>query len=218
MRIGIIERLWRYPVKSLAPEALTSVDVGAGGFPGDRAGALMVTTPGHARAGKPLRGKEHHLLHTVSSPAAAAALAAAAGVGVDVVRGEHFFDAQPVSLIWDTWLRDVETLAGRDLDPLRYRPNIFVRAAHGFAAAERELVGATVAAGGAVLRVVATIGRCVTTTYDVATGESDPAVLRAVAQHRANTLGIYCTVERPGTAALHDGIELLTPAPPPAGD
>lgn len=211
MRIGTVERLWRYPVKSLAPEPLTAVDVDPGGFPGDRAGALLVTTPDHARAGKPLRGKEHHLLHTVDSPAAAVALAAAAGVGVDVVRGEHFFDAQPVSLIWDSWLREVETLVGRELDPQRYRPNIFVRAAGGFAAPERDLVGATLAVGGARLRVVATIGRCVTTTYDVATGESDPAVLRAVAQHRANTLGVYCTVERPGRAALDDGIDRLTP-------
>jgi len=57
--------------------------------------------------------------------------------------------------------------------------------------------------------VVATIGRCVTTTYDIATGASDPAVLREVAQRRGNTVGVYCRVETPGNVANGDAIRQL---------
>jgi len=209
MRIGTVAGLWRYPVKSLAAEALAQVMVEMDGLAGDRTTALIVSNTGHARSGKPFRGKEHHLLHTVATPQAARVTAAGSGVELQTVRGERYFDAQPVSLIWDTWLHDVEALVGQPLDPLRFRPNLFAHAAPGFVARERALIGATIGVGGAVLRVVATIGRCVTTTYDVATGMSDPAVLREVAQHRANTVGVYCTVERSGSVARGDSIARL---------
>jgi uncharacterized protein len=209
MLIGTVAGLWRYPVKSLAAEALAEVMVEPDGLAGDRRSALIVSSADHARSGKPFRGKEHHLLHTVVTPQAAQRTAADSGVELRAVSGERYFDAQPVSLIWDTWLRDVEALVGRPLDPLRYRPNLFAHAAPGFAAREHALVGATIGVGGAVLRVVATIGRCVTTTYDVATGASDPAVLREVAQRRANTVGVYCTVERSGSVARGDTIAML---------
>jgi uncharacterized protein YcbX len=196
-------------VKSLAAEALVEVLVESSGFPGDRGTALIVSNAGHARTGKPFRGKEHRLLHTVTSPKAAQALGAAAGIELEAVTGEHFFDAQPISLLFDTWLHDVELLVGRPLEPLRYRPNIFALAAPGFDAREHALVDTTLRAGTVRLHVVATIGRCVTTTYDLATGEGDPAVLREVAQRRANTVGVYCAVEHPGAIAHADPIMLL---------
>ncbi len=201
MLIGTVANLWRYPVKSLAAEALQNAVVESGGFAGDRGTALLVTSPDHARAGKPYRGKEHHLLHTVATPGAAQALGAEAGVALRRVSGDHFFDAQPLSLIFDTWLRDVEELVGRSLDPLRYRPNIFAAATPDFADREAALVGASIDIGDVALRVVATIGRCITTTYDIATGASDPAILREVAQQRKNVVGVYCTIERTGTIA-----------------
>jgi uncharacterized protein YcbX len=204
--IGRVANLWRYPVKSLAAEALQTTAVDSGGFAGDRSMALIVTSPGNARTGKPFRGKEHHLLHTVATPDAAQALGAAAGVALQRVAGDHFFDAQPLSLIFDTWLHDVEELVGRSLDPLRYRPNIFACATADFADREAALVGASVDVGDVALRVVATIGRCVTTTYDIASGASDPAILREVAQRRKNIVGVYCTVERTGTIAPGDRI------------
>jgi uncharacterized protein YcbX len=206
MRIGTVDALWRYPVKGLAAEPLDAVEIESDGLAGDRRAALLVADAAHARAGKPFRGKEHNLLHTATTLQAARDLGAAAGVTLEPVGGERYFDAQPVSLIWDLWLQDVETLVGRRLDPLRYRPNIFIRATPPFGRREPDLVGATIAVGGAVLQVVATIGRCITTTYDVATGQRDADVLRAVAQQRANTVGVYCTVMRTGTATIGDAV------------
>jgi uncharacterized protein YcbX len=206
MLIGTIAGLWRYPVKSLAAQPLVSVMIEPDGIAGDRRTALLVTSADHPRSGKPFRGKEHGLLHTVATPRAARALGAEAGVELQAVSAGRYFDAQPISLIWDSWLHDVEMLVGYALDPLRYRPNLFAQAASGFSLREHALIGATIDIGAAALRVVAPIHRCVTTTYDVATGHSDPAVLREVAQRRANTLGVYCTVERSGAVARGDAI------------
>jgi MOSC domain-containing protein len=207
MDLGTIAGLWRYPVKSLKAEPLTRVRILADGLEGDRTAALIVETPTHARAGKPYRGKESAQLHLTSDPETAASYAADAKVMVTLDRGQpRWFDAGPVSVLFDLWVRDVEALVGEALDPLRWRPNVYVRAAPEFSRREPALVGATLRAGTTVLRVVGTIGRCVTPTYDVGTGEPLPLVLEAVATQRDNVVGVYCEVVTPGEVALGDGV------------
>jgi len=209
MHAGTVAALWRYPVKSLRAEPLARATVLADGLEGDRTAALVVETPSHARAGKPYRGKESSRLHLTADPETAATYAADANVMVTLDRGEpRWFDARPVSVLFDLWVRDVEALVGEALDPLRWRPNVFVRAMPEFVRREPELVGATLRAGTVVLRVVATIKRCVTPTYDVATGASSPLVLEAVAAQRDNVVGIYCEVVTPGELAVGDALEL----------
>jgi len=203
--LGIVAALWRYPTKSLRFEALERTEIGERGLPGDRSGALFVASPDHARSGKTFRGKEHHLLHTVAEPEAAISLAALDGVRLEERTDGPFFDSRPVSLIFDRWLAELETVLGMQLDPLRFRPNIFVRAA-GAVANERDLVGKTLRVGEAELRVAEPIERCVTPSYDVQSGERQPQVQRAVVGTRNNVMGIYCTVERAGTVALGDEI------------
>lgn len=205
MDLGTVAALWRYPVKSLRAEPLARATVLADGLAGDRTAALVVETPSHARAGKPFRGKESAQLHLTADPETAASYAADAGVAVSLDRSApRWFDAGEVSLLLDLWVGDAEALVGEVLDPLRWRPNVYVRAAPGFVRREAALVGATLRAGGVVLHVTATIKRCVTTTYDVATGERLPRVLEAVATERANVMGVYCRVVTPGEIALGD--------------
>jgi uncharacterized protein YcbX len=207
MDIGTIAALWRYPVKALKAEPLTRVAILPDGLDGDRTAALLVETPTHARAGKPFRGKESPLLHLTSDPETAASYAADANVLVTLARDQpRWFDARPVSILLDLWVHDAEALVGEPLDPLRWRPNVYVRAAPGFAKREADLVGATLRSGDVVLRVVDTIKRCVTTTYDVATGESDQRVLGEVARTRANVMGIYCEVVTPGIVNVGDAL------------
>ncbi len=209
MDVGRIAGLWRYPVKSLKAEPLRRAAVLADGLDGDRTAALVVETPTHARAGKPYRGKESAHLHLTADPATAASYAADANVLVTLDRAQpRWFDAGPVSVLLDLWVHDVEALVGEPLDPLRWRPNVYVTAAPGFAKREADLVGATLRAGSVVLRVVDTIGRCVTPTYDVATGASLPLVLEAVARERDNTVGVYCEVVTPGELALGDTLRI----------
>jgi hypothetical protein len=214
MDVGTIANLWRYPVKSLKAEPLKHVQILADGLAGDRTAALRVETPTHARAGKPFRGKESPKLHLTADPETAASYAADAGVMVTLAHDEpRWFDAFPVSILLDLWVHDVEELVGEPLDPLRWRPNLYVAAAPGFAKRETDLVGATLHAGSVVLRVVDTDKRCVTTTYDIATGESDPRVLGEVARQRDNVVGIYCEVLTPGMVAIGDRVtaDFLSP-------
>jgi uncharacterized protein len=215
MDFGTIAALWRYPVKALKAEPLTRVEILPDGLAGDRTAALIVETPTHARAGKPFRGKESPLLHLTRDPETAASYAADANVLVTLSREEpRWFDARPVSILLDLWVADAEALVGVPLDPLRWRPNLYVRAAPGFAKREGDLVGATLRSGDVVLRVVDTIKRCVTTTYDVATGESDPRVLGEVARNRANVMGIYCEVVTPGVVSIGDAFVSDPPRSP----
>lgn len=209
MDVGRIAQLWRYPTKSLMAEPLQRVAVQADGLEGDRTAALVVESPAHARTGKPYRGKESPYLHLTRDPATAASYAADANVLVTLSRAEpRWFDAGPVSVLLDLWVRDVEALVGEPLDPQRWRPNLYVTAAPGFAKREADLVGSVLHAGGAVLRVVKTIHRCVTPTYDVATGDPLPLVLEAVAAQRGNVVGVYCDVEATGELAVGDGVRL----------
>lgn len=206
--LGDLAAIWRYPVKSLAAEPLETARIEEGGIPGDRAAALFVQS-GHAREGKPYRGKEHNLLHTTADAGRAVELAAERGVVIARQASEpHYFDAAAISLIFDRWIDEVSAYVETPLDPLRWRPNLYARAGGGFSYKETDLLGRTIEAGDAVLRVSDTIRRCVTTTYDIRTGESDHDVLLYVAQRRANVMGVYCEVERAGTVRAGDALRL----------
>jgi uncharacterized protein YcbX len=205
--LATIARLWRYPVKALAAEPLDAARVVWSGLEGDRQSALFVSSPGHARSGKPYRGKEHNLLHTVRSSERAIDLAAERDVSLDERGDGPYFDAEAVSIVFDIWLAEVEAAAGTTLDPLRFRPNVYALAEPSWTASESELVGTTLVAGEVALEVVAPIVRCVTPSYDVATGERDLIVARAIAERRGNTLGVYCVVRATGTLRLGDALQ-----------
>jgi uncharacterized protein len=206
--LGELAAIWRYPVKSLAGERLESTQIETGGIPGDRAAALMVDA-GHARVGKPYRGKENNLLHTTADAHRAAEIAASRHVNVSLHNEQtHYFDAAPVSLIFDRWIDEVSAALEMPLDPRRWRPNLFARAAANFTYRETDLLDRVIEIGGVVLRVTDTIGRCVTTTYDIETGESDNDVLLYVAQTLGNVMGVYCDVELAGTVREGDALRL----------
>jgi len=209
--LGTVDRLWRYPTKALAPEPLEQVALGEDGLEGDRQSALFVSSPGHARTGKTYRGKEHERLHTVATHDAARNLAAERNLAVDFRNEGPYFDARPVSLIFDTWIAELEELLAMPLDPQRFRPNVYLRAAAGFALREDDFAGKTIALGSTLLTCTEPIERCVTPSYDLATGAGDPRVHRAIVQDRDNVVGIYCTVARPGHIALGDVLTLTGP-------
>ncbi len=206
--LGRVANLWRYPIKSLAAEPLERGEILAHGFAGDRQAAMFVATPERPRSGKPYRGKENALLHTVDSAQAAAQLARSRELDLARHDAGPYFDLEPVSLLFDTWLADGERALGVHLDPLRFRPNIFARAANGFDAPEAELVGCVVHIGAVSLRVTQPIERCVTPTYDIATGASDPRVLTYLVRQRNNEMGVYARVITPGPIAPGDMLEV----------
>jgi hypothetical protein len=208
MILGKVAEIWRYPVKALRGESLQCAQVGPHGLVGDRAAALFVLSEDHARSGKTYRGKEHELLHLQTRVDDALALGTERSLSLEARDAGPYFDDQPVSLILDVWLAEAEALAGRPLEALRYRPNLFVHAATDMRLQEAALVGTTLTIGNVVLFVNAEIKRCVTTTYDPETGESDPRVLRELAQHRRNVMGVYCNVVQPGIITHRDHVRV----------
>ena len=210
MHIGRLDAIWRYPTKSLHFEALDEAAVDPDGIRGDRTRALVVTA-GHARLGKTYRGTENDRFHLEYDDEAARALAAQRGVQTEVRGGERFFDAAPISMLVDRWLEGLSAHVGYAVEPHRFRPNLFVRAAEGFALLEDGLAGWELALGPVRLRVRAPIERCVVTTYDPNGGAADPRILRYVAQERKTWMGIYCDVVTPG--AIRAGDDLLRVLP-----
>lgn len=210
VNLAVVALLWRYPVKSLKRESLDVAHVGCDGISGDRCAAAFVRA-GHSRIDKTYRGKEDHRLHTLSTAAAARQLALKDGVELELQSGSRYFDAAPISILIDSWLREAELLAGRNLDPQRFRPNIFARSGGNFNACESTLVGKTLSVGSVLLRVRKPIARCVTITYDVQSRDTDPNVLRSLARGRNAILGIYCDVVVPGEIKLGDTVAVEGP-------
>ncbi len=202
--LGDIRNIWFYPVKSLRARALESAQVCWDGIAGDRGGALYVKG-GHARVGKPYRGKENNLLHTADCIDRARTFAQGVALDYRTEAGERYFDAAPISLIFDTWLHEASAPLSAELDPLRFRPNVFAHAAIAIPF-ESALVGWEIALGEVRLRVREGIQRCVTITYDVQTGESNNDVLSTIVRNRAALMGVYCDVIQTGALSVGDAI------------
>jgi uncharacterized protein YcbX len=209
MLLGTLEAVRRYPIKSLRGVAVDSVKVEASGIPGDRAGALFALQG--AREGETYRGKEHDRLHLLRDPAAAQACAKERGVAVEVRQGEHFFDAAPISILVDAWLRELDAYVGYDVEWERFRPNFFVRngASSEPAPLEQTLVGELLQVGTVQLRVRSPIERCVTVNYHPLGESADPRILRFLAGERNAWMGIYCDVLEAGIARVGDPLTLF---------
>jgi uncharacterized protein len=207
-RIGTLAAMRRYPVKSLRGEELVCAEVTPSGIEGDRTSALFVHC-GHQRAGNTYRGKEHDRLHLQADAESARQAAIERGVAVEVRTGGRFFDDAPISLLIDGWLDGLAQHLGYRVEWERFRPNFFVHADPGFAAAESDFVGTQLRLGAVRLQVRSPIERCVTITYHPRGERSDPAILEFLARHRNAWMGIYCDVVVPGQVRLGDRLTRL---------
>ncbi|HEU4408828.1 MAG TPA: MOSC N-terminal beta barrel domain-containing protein [Polyangiaceae bacterium] len=229
--VGRVVALWRYPVKSMGAEALDEIEVSWHGLAGDRRWAFvrdgMVQSgfpwltirerpslgryrPSFVDPGRPDASPTRVLTPSgrefdVADPALAAEL----GEGVRVIRqGRGVFDTMPLSLLTTQTLAGLGALVGAELEGLRFRPNLLVEAAGGAPFVEDEWVGSVLQIGGLRMRVDQRDKRCVMVNVDPATGERDPAILRAIAHERQACLGIYGSTVRPGRVAVGDAVLL----------
>ncbi|MGH7737284.1 MAG: MOSC domain-containing protein [Candidatus Tyrphobacter sp.] len=208
MRLGTLETIRRYPVKSLGGQTLAETEIGENGIPGDRTQRLVVES-GHARIGREYRGIEDERLHLVQGVGQAKAMAGERGVALRVESGGRYHYANPITLVMDRWLKELSAFVGYAVEPERFRPNLAVHAADDFAFAEADLFGATLEVGNVRLKVRKPISRCVTITFDPGGGAADPRILRFVAQERDAKMGVYCDVLRAGTARSGDSVRLV---------
>lgn len=177
------------------------------------------------------RGVDGHL---VTGPWSAA-LTDFVGEEVHLVAADRPGDAvdvHPVTLVSSATLdhlRDVTPGGGR-LDHRRFRMLVEVDGCD--VHEEDTWAGRRVRLGGAVVRVVGPVPRCLVTNQDPDSGVADFPTLKAIVRYRgelaaglrtpvehlpdggAVILGMYATVEQPGKVSLGDQVELVEDAVP----
>ena len=228
--VGRVAALWRYPVKSMAGEALDGVEVSWPGLAGDRRWAFI--RAGQVRSGFPwLTIREQpELAHyrprfaepdrpnaspvLVRTPGggeldvADPALAAELGPGVHVIKQDRgVFDTMPLSLLTTQTVAGLGRLVGTSLAAQRFRPNLLVDAP-GRDFPEDAWVGRVLRIGGLRMRVDQRDKRCVMVTIDPVTLRRSPAILRSIARERDTRLGVYGSTVEPGPVAVGDPVEL----------
>ncbi len=120
-------------------------------------------------------------------------------------------DCRPISLIAVQTPQALGRELGMTLDKRRFRANVYLdlESADGFA--EEGYVGRTLRLGSkAEISVVDRDPRCKMITLDPETGESEPKVLRPVAQDHDGKAGVYGAVLVEGVVRRGDPVELLS--------
>ena len=205
--------LWRYPVKTLAGEPLSTAAVGFPGVPGDR--AVWVIGPEGVRTSRRhyrllgLRGtlnQQGQALingHRWESPEALALVKQAAGddAWLEASEAHDRFDVLPLLVATD----GAVAAFGRDVR--RLRPNILIGGVEGLA--ERDWSGAELHIGRLIVRLDSLRARCPMTTVDPDTLERDPEVLRDIGRRFRGCLALNADVARPGTIAIGDPVRLV---------
>lgn len=111
-----------------------------------------------------------------------------------------------VSLINLASIREVARAIGREVDPLRFRANIYVDGLKPWAE-DAWVSGAAVRVGGAGLSVFKPIVRCVATHVNLETGERDIDMVDMLRAHFGrDSLGTYFAVAEGGRAAQGDAV------------
>ena len=235
MPVGRLVGLWRYPVKSMAAEALAEVEVAWQGLAGDRRWAfvrdgvehsgfpwltlrqraeLLRYVPSFSDPARPDSSPTQVLapsgrIYDVTDPALAAELWPS---GARVIRQDRgTFDTFPLSLVTTQTISQLGELVGEQLAASRFRPNFLVEAAGDEPFPEDGWVGSVLRIGDLRLRIDKRDGRCMVITIDPETLETHPAILRAVARERQGCLGVYGSAVEPGRVAIGDQVFLEQP-------
>jgi uncharacterized protein len=211
-----LDAIYRYPVKSLAGEAVETAVLTALGVPGDR--IVHVRGPEGVRSARRqfrllgLRGTldadlvpriNGHLWHR---PEALALVRAEAGADawLEAYDGPDRFDVLPLLVATDG------ALAAFGRDVRRLRPNLVIGGVDGVD--EFTWAGAELHIGEAVVGLDSRRGRCPMTTVDPDTLERDPAVLRDIGRRFGGRLALNATVVTAGRIRVGDAVRLVRPA------
>jgi uncharacterized protein YcbX len=235
---AVVRGLFRYPVKSMAAEAIPAAELSWHGIVRDRRfafwrvgnmssvpwltatklEALVCYRPYHAGAegdGRTLRvvTPEGEDLEAHGA-ALRERLSQAHGQPVELLYSRQgIYDEAPISLISASTIMALERASGRELDARRFRPNIVVELASGEPFAEDSWIGHTLAFGSpgdAAVTVSRRDLRCRMVNLDPETAAHDLRVLRAVAQSHKACAGVYGSTLTTGTIRVGDEVHLLS--------
>jgi len=209
----------RYPVKSLAGEAIERADVGWHGLDGDRRWAYLradaerdsfpwFTLRERADLGQHvprLVGEDEVVVRTPDGREVDV-VALGHELGVRTLRlSSGCFDTLPISLVSSASIAALGASVGAELSPARFRPNLVVEG--GAAYFEDDLVGRTIRIGATVrVRIDKRDQRCVITNLDPRTNAKDPRVLKTLGRERDACFGVYGTVVATGAIAVGDAL------------
>lgn len=230
--IGQVAALARFPVKSMAGEALQEARLDWRGIEGDRQYAFVksddrgrfpwFTGRDHAplvryrpRFADPQQPKSSAVeveapdgwRGAIEDPMLLARLEAAGGKRLALIQlGRGAFDAMPVSLASTAGHATLEMSHGALVDKRRFRINILIDSDLPM----RVWQGRRLSLGAAEVTVAEPIQRCVMITIDPDTAERDPWIMRTVAQQFGNTYGVYANPSRTGAIRVGDEVRLET--------
>ena len=239
-----VTQIWRYPVKGLGGQQLTSAQLGRAGIALDRVlglthdrvplgsfGTWTTYDAFHALDARPDLGgfsawaieSEHGAkieLRTPRGETAAVTLDSSGAIADDsalppdtvsrwfgtstatarlVSSGSHFWDLAdaPISIINEATVRAVGRAVGRDLDPRRFRANLYLDSDEPWS--ELHLIGRTITIGSVELEVLRPIERCRAISVHPTRGGTDINLPGALYTHFGHLFcGVYARVVTPG--------------------
>ncbi|HEX6852230.1 MAG TPA: MOSC domain-containing protein [Candidatus Polarisedimenticolaceae bacterium] len=201
IKIGEVEALFRYPVKSMGGEPLELADLGWHGLDGDRRLALRRLDD---RSGFPW-------LTASKLPELAEEIGPRHGSAVEMVHvNRGIFDEASVSLITSTTVGEVGRLAAHHPDVRRFRPNILIASSRPVPFEEDAWVGGVLAFGDAedapAVYVTNRDERCAMVNFDPDSAHADPEVLKTIVRVRDNKAGVYGAVAGRGRLAVGQSV------------
>jgi uncharacterized protein YcbX len=241
IKIGEVEALFRYPVKSMRGELLEVAELGWHGLDGDRRLALrrsddrggfpwltasklpelILFTP--QRRGSTANGDLPTHVRTpegeelaVFGQELAKEIGRRHGSPVEMTHlSRGIFDEASISVITAATVIDIARLAGLRPDVRRFRPNILISSLRAVPFEEDEWVGGVLSFGetneAATIAITNWDERCSMVNLDPGSARPAAEVLKAIVRERDNKAGVYGTVTRRGHLAVGQPI-FLEPA------
>jgi len=238
MKIGQVEAIFRYPVKSMGGEGLDVATLGWHGLDGDRRLAFRRIED---RSGFPWLtacklpdlllfapqrredGTQGDLPTHVRTPDGAEMAVFGEDLAQEVGRRhgapvqmmqlrQGIFDEASISVIASETVREIARLAGQTPDVRRFRPNVVVRLLRPVPFQEDAWLGGVLSFGegddAPAVTVTLRDGRCAMVCFDPDSASRAPEMLKAVVRANQNNAGIYGTVTRSGRLAVGQSIFL----------
>ena len=232
IKVGEVEALFRYPVKSMAGERLEAADLGWHGLEGDRRlafrrlddrGGFPWLTAGKLpelilfapeRRGSAadeslpthVRTPEGQEL-AVFGPELATEVGRRHGAPVEMMHLDRgIFDEASISAITSVTVGEVGRLAAQPPDVRRFRPNILIASLRSVPFEEDEWVGGVLSFGetneATAIGITNRDERCSMVNLDPGSARPDAEVLKTIVRVRDNKAGVYGTVTRRGRLAV----------------
>ncbi|MGA5689990.1 MOSC domain-containing protein [Cytobacillus pseudoceanisediminis] len=231
-RIGRVQEINRFPVKSVLGESLSSAPVDSRGILGDRLWAIK-NEDGKFGSGKTTRrfqqmeglfnfnAKYERDTPLITMPDGTEyrgnqervnkALSELLGFPVTLAKEESIshFDEGPISIITTSALKMISKDLGEIVDSRRFRANLVIETeATGYL--EDEWVDRLIQVGESVtLKIVAPLQRCIMVNNPQEELKQDARILKTLANNHAAMFGVWAKVERCGEVRVGDKAMLL---------